>query len=78
MNLQLEISTRPVCLHMLFSTLYNTLPHILIKDKFIDLIERTFHREDSPYLACNDRNAFFTSKSLKYIKHGLHKMYMMR
>ena len=50
-----------------FSTLYNTLPHNLIKDKLIDLIERSFHREGSSYLACNDRNAFFTSeKSKKY------------
>ena len=39
-----------------FSTLYTTLPHNLIKDKLIDLIERTFQREASPYLACN---AFF-------------------
>ena len=45
-----------------FSTLYTTLPHNLIKDKLIDLIERTFHREGSPNLACNDRNAFFTSE----------------
>ena len=43
-----------------FSTLYTTLPHNLIKDKLIDPIERTFQREGSPYLACNDRNAFFT------------------
>ena len=43
-----------------FSTLYTTLPHNLIKDKLIDLIERTFQREGSPYLACSDRNAFFT------------------
>ena len=42
-----------------FSTLYTTLPYNLIKDKLIDLIERTFNREGSPYLACNDRNAFF-------------------
>ena len=28
-----------------FSTLYTTLPHNLIKDKLIDLIERTFQRE---------------------------------
>ena len=46
-------------------TLYNTLPHNLIKDKLIDLIERTFQREGSPYLACNDKNAFFTSEQLK-------------
>ena len=44
-----------------FSTLYTTLPHNLIKDKLTDLIERTFQRECSPYLARNDRNAFFTS-----------------
>ena len=48
-----------------FSTLYTTLPHNLIKDKLIDLIERTFQREGSPYLACNDRNAFFTSEKHK-------------
>ena len=41
-----------------FSTLYTTLPHSLIKDKLIDLIKRTFKREGSPYLVCNDRNAF--------------------
>ena len=46
-------------------TLYTTLPHNLIKDKLIDLIERTFQREGSPYLACNDRNAFYTSEDPK-------------
>ena len=34
-------------------------------DKLIDLIERTFQREGSPYLACSDRNAFFTSEKPK-------------
>ena len=48
-----------------FSILYTTLPHNLIKDKLIDLIERTFHREGSSYLASNDRNAFFTSEKPK-------------
>ena len=48
-----------------FSTLYTTLPHNLIKDKLIDLIERTFQREGSPYLACSDRNAFFTAEKPK-------------
>ena len=38
-----------------FSTLYTTLPHNLIKDKLIDLIENTFQREGSPYLACSDK-----------------------
>ena len=47
------------------STLYTTLHHNLIKDKLIDLIERTFNREGSSYLACNDRNAFFTSEKPK-------------
>ena len=48
-----------------FSTLYTTLPHNLIKDKLIDLIERAFQREGSPYLACYDRNAFLLQKNLK-------------
>ena len=48
-----------------FSSLYTTLPHNLIKDKLIDLIESTFQREGSPYLACSDRNAFFTSEKPK-------------
>ena len=47
------------------STLDTTLPHNLIKDKLIDLIERTFQREGSPYLACNDRNAFLLQKKPK-------------
>ena len=46
-----------------FSTLYTTLPHNLIKEKRIDLIERTFYKKEGKlYLACNDKNAFFTSK----------------
>ena len=61
-----------------FSTLYTTLPHNLIKDKLIDLIDRTFQREGFPYLACNDRNAFFTSENLKNIMHGSVKMYVIR
>ena len=47
----------------IFSTLYTTLPHNLIKDKLTDLIERTFQREGSPYLGCNDRNAFLPPKT---------------
>ena len=60
-----------------FSTLYITLPHKLIKDKVIDLIERTFNKEGSLYLACNDRNAFCTSEKLENIMHGIVKMYLM-
>ena len=48
-----------------FSTLYTTLPHNLIKDKLVDLIERTFQREGSLYIACNDRNAFFSSDAVR-------------
>ena len=44
-----------------FSTLYTTLPHHLIKDKLIDLINRSFIRENTQYLACNEECAFFTS-----------------
>ena len=48
-----------------FSIIYTTLPHNFIKDKLIDLIERTFQRQGSPYLPCNDRNVFFTSEKPK-------------
>ena len=40
-----------------FSTPYTTLPHNLIKEKLINLIEWTFKREGSPYIACNERQA---------------------
>ena len=33
----------------------------LPKQKLTNLIENTFHREGSPFLACNDMNAFLTS-----------------
>ena len=51
-----------------FSTLYTTLPHNLIKAKLTELIEQTFNKEGSLYLACNDKNAFFTSKQPKRYK----------
>ena len=45
-----------------FSTLYTTLPHNLIKEKRLDLIEQTFYKKEGKlYLACNDKKAFFTS-----------------
>ena len=59
------------------STFYTNLPHNLIKDKLFDLIERTFNREGSSYLACNDRKRIFTSETPKNIMHGLVKMYVM-
>ena len=51
-----------------FSTLYTTLPPNLIKEKIINLIEWTFKREGSPYIACNDRQSFFTSGDTKRYK----------
>ena len=44
-----------------FSTLYTTLPHHLIKDKLIDLINQTFIWENAQYLAYNKEYAFFIS-----------------
>ena len=52
-----------------FSTLYTTLPNHLIKDKLIDLINRTFIRVNTQYLACNEECAFFTSDV--YNNHNL-------
>ena len=43
-------------------------PHNLIKEKLTELIEQTFNREGSFYLACNDKNAFFTSEQPKVYK----------
>ena len=44
------------------------MPHNLIKEKLIHLIEWTFKREGSPYIACNERQAFFTSEDTKRYK----------
>ena len=51
-----------------FSTLYTTLPHSIIKEKLTELIEQTFNIENSLYLACNDKNAFFKSEQPKRYK----------
>ena len=51
-----------------FSTLYITLPHNLIKEKLTEFINQTFNREGSLYLACNNKNAFFTSEQHKRYK----------
>ena len=60
-----------------FSTLYTTLPHKLIKEKLLDLIEWTLKRVlknyGSLYLACNDRKAF----SLPLTKVGIHFGHVM-
>ena len=44
------------------------MPHNLIKEKRINLIEWTFKREGSPYIACNERQTFFTSGDTKRYK----------
>ena len=48
-----------------FSRLYTTLPHNVIKEKLIYLIEWTFKGEGLPYIACNERQALFTSGDIK-------------
>ena len=48
-----------------FSTLYTTLPHNLIRNQLVDLIENTFRREEVLYLACNEERAFFASNEHK-------------
>ena len=48
-----------------YSTSYTTLPHKLFKDKLVDFIEKTFKKESSPYIACNDKNSFFTSDAIR-------------
>ena len=50
-----------------FSTLYTTLPHNLIKEKLTNYLNKHL-TEGSTYLACNDRNAFFTSEQPKRYK----------
>ena len=44
-------------LSMLFKVSHN-----LIKEKLTELVEQTFNREGSIYLACNGKRAFFTSE----------------
>ena len=51
----------------MFDTLYS-LPHNLIKKKLINLIESTFHRECTLYLACDDTIASFTLDDQKQFK----------
>ena len=44
------------------------MPHNLIKENLINLIEWTFEREGWPYIACNEIQAFFTSEDTKRYK----------
>ena len=53
-----------------FSTLYTTLPYNLIKEKLTGLIEHTFNRESSLYLACKDKMPFLLLNILYDINCG--------
>ena len=44
---------------------FSTLPHNLIRNELVDLIENTFRREEVLYLVCNEERAFFASKNIK-------------
>ena len=55
------------------SSLYIALPHNLIRNQLVDLIENTFRREEVFYLACNEECAFFASEEHKNIFYGLVK-----
>ena len=70
LSANLADSMQPVCQLTIFphSIVYTTLPHNLIKEKLIKLTEWTFKREGSPDIACNERQAFFTSGDTKQYK----------
>ena len=54
-----------------FSTIYATLPHNLTIEKLSELIEQTFNREGSLYLACNDKkNALLLLNNLNDLNCG--------
>ena len=60
-----------------FSTLYTTLPHNLIKEKLLDLIERTIKRKVSYTLHVMIRKRFSLRKTIiKDINFGLVRMYV--
>ena len=50
-----------------FPYLYTTLPHNLLRNQLVDLIENTFRREEVLYLACKEEHAFFVSEEHKKI-----------
>ena len=53
-----------------FSALYAALPRSLVRDGLIDLIERAFPPEASPYLACIGRGAFLLRRELEGVMDG--------
>ena len=61
-----------------FSTLYTTLPHNLIKEKLLDLIEPTFYKKEGKlYLACMITKRFSLRQTIiEDITFGLVRMYV--
>ena len=62
---------------MFFSTLYTMLPHHLIKEKLIDLINQMFIRENIQYLPCNKECAFSLLMDTRITIYGLVKKSVM-
>ena len=48
--------------HFVFSTLYTSLPHDLIKEKVLSLFKWCFNRESKTYLCTSDKAGFFSNK----------------
>ena len=48
-----------------FSTLYTSLPHHLIKQKFTYLFKWTFEKSGFNYICCNKFNSFFSNETYK-------------
>ena len=61
-----------------FSILYTALPHNLIKDKLIDLIEELSRETALLTLHVMTEMHFLIRKNLKNIMHGHVKMFVMR
>ena len=59
-----------------FSLLYTILPHNVIKRTLINLMETSFHREGTLYLACDDKTAFFISDDQNGSNFGLAKRFV--
>ena len=62
-----------------FSTLYTALPHNLIKEKLLDLIEPTFYKKEGSYtLLVKIRTRFLLLQTIiEDITFGLVRMYVM-
>lgn len=52
-----------------FSTLYTTIPHLLLKDRMSDLIDFAFETNKKKFLAVNNIRAFWSSKEEKRYKN---------